>query len=97
MSSINEEAVRHVAYLARLKTNEAQVALFSSQLSRILEFVDQLNQVDTTNVEPTAHPLPIANVFRDDVPHQPWKQDSALANAPDTHLGQFRVPKVFES
>ncbi len=96
MSAVDEDAVRHVAHLARLKITETEVALFSGQLSRILAYVDQLNQLDTTAVSPTAHPLPVTNVFRDDVPHQPWDPSAALANAPDSHLGQFRVPKVIE-
>ena len=97
MNAIDEAAVRHVAHLARLKVTDEEVVLFSRQLSRILEYVDQLNQVDTSNVAPTAHPLPIANVFRDDIPHQPWTPEAALSNAPDSHAGHFKVPKVLET
>jgi aspartyl-tRNA(Asn)/glutamyl-tRNA(Gln) amidotransferase subunit C len=93
-TKLDEAAVRHVAHLARLAVTDAEVGLYAEQLSKILDYVNQLNEVDTTDVPPTAHPLPIANVFRDDAPHQPWTPDAALANAPDHQNGFFRVPKV---
>ena len=95
-SSLDEAAVRHVARLARLKITDAEAALFASQLSKVLEYVEQLNEVDTRNVLPTAHALPVSNVFREDVVRSSWTTDQALHNAPDHHDGFFRVPKVLD-
>jgi len=95
-NSIDEKVVRHVAGLARLQVSDDEVALFAAQLSHVLEYFDQMQQVDTRDVAPAAHPLPITNVYRQDVAHEPWPVAQALANAPDPHGGFFRVPKVLE-
>ena len=95
-SSLDETAVRHVARLARLKITDAEAALFASQLSKVLEYVEQLNEVDTRNVPPTAHALPVSNVFREDVVRDSLTTNQALHNAPDSHDGFFRVPKVLD-
>ena len=95
-SLLDEAAVRHVARLARLKITDAEAALFASQLSKVLEYVEQLNEVDTRNVPPTAHALPVSNVFREDVVRSSWTPDQALHNAPDCHDDFFRVPKVLD-
>ena len=95
-ASLNEAAVRHVARLARLKITDTEAALFASQLSKVLEYVEQLNEVDTRNVPPTAHALPVSNVFREDVVRPSWTTDQALHNAPDHQDGFFRVPKVLD-
>jgi aspartyl-tRNA(Asn)/glutamyl-tRNA(Gln) amidotransferase subunit C len=93
---LDEAAVRHVAHLARLKITEQDAALYAGQLSRILEYVRQLNELDTSAVEPTAHPLPIADVFRDDAIRPSWSGEDALSNAPQRHGEYFRVPKVLD-
>ena len=95
-SRLDEAAVRHVAHLARLKITDAEAALFASQLSKVLDYVAQLNKLDTKDVTPTAHALPLSNVFRDDVVRPCWTPDQALHNAPDRHEGFFRVPKVLD-
>ncbi len=94
--SLDEAAVRHVARLARLKITDAEAALFASQLSKVLDYVEQLNELDTRDVAPTAHALPMSNVFREDVVRPCWTPDQALHNAPDRHDGFFRVPKVLD-
>ena len=95
-SSLDESAVRHVARLARLRITDAEAALFASQLSKVLEYVEQLNEMDTDGVPPTAHALPVSNVFREDEVRSSWTPDLALHNAPDRHDGFFRVPKVLD-
>lgn len=95
-SGIDQAAVRHVAHLARLKVTEDEVAQFAHQLSDILAYVELLNEVDTSNVEPTAHAGAIANVFREDSIAKTWTPEQALANAPDRHESFFRVPKVLD-
>jgi aspartyl-tRNA(Asn)/glutamyl-tRNA(Gln) amidotransferase subunit C len=93
---IDEATVRHIAHLARLKLSDAEIARFSTQLSDIIAYADQLNQLDTTGVAPTAHPLPVHNVFREDVPTEPLGAERVLANAPQAEAGCFALPKVLE-
>lgn len=93
---ISREDVAHVAKLARLEVNEEEQATFARQLSAILTYIDQLKQVDTAGVEPTATVLPTDNVFRDDVVRASLPREQALANAPDQVDGFFRVPKILE-
>ncbi len=93
-SSLDEAEVRHVAHLARLVVSDEEVARFAKQLASILHYFEQLNQVDTSNVEPTAHALPVTNVFRDDVVKPSWPPGRALHNAPEHRDGFFTVPKV---
>jgi len=93
---IDEALVRHIAHLSRLKPSDDEVRLFSEQLSRIVEYVEKLNELDTEGVEPTAHALPIRNVFRDDVPTKPFTPGQALANAPQRDGNFFAVPKVLD-
>lgn len=93
---IDEQQVRHISHLARLKPADDEVRLFSGQLSAILQYVEQLNEVDTTDVPPTAHPLPLRNVFRDDQPRPSLSPDQALANAPQRDGNFFALPKVLD-
>lgn len=95
-AKITTEEVQHIAHLARLKLSDEEVSRFGAQLDSILEYVHKLDEVDTTNVEPTAHPLPICNVFRDDTPATSLTPDAALANAPASDTPFFKVPKVLD-
>jgi aspartyl-tRNA(Asn)/glutamyl-tRNA(Gln) amidotransferase subunit C len=94
--TISKEQVHKVATLARLKLTEQEADQFTVQLNNILEFAEKLNELDTDQVEPTSHVLPMANVLREDkvVPSIP--REKALLNAPDKQDGMFRVPAVFE-
>jgi len=91
---LTEEQVRHVAKLARLKCTDDEIAAFTRQLGAILEYFGQLEQLDTTGVEPLAHCLAIHNVFRDDIARPSLSNDEALANAPQRDGEFFAVPKV---
>jgi len=93
---IDEQLVRHISHLSRLAPSDEEVRLFSRQLSAIVEYVDQLNEVDTTDVPPTAHALLLHNVFRADEPGESLEVDKALANAPQRDGDFFAVPKVLE-
>ena len=93
---ISKEQVEHVAKLARLEVSENEKAMFARQLSAILTYMDQLKEVDTEGVEPTATVLPTENVFREDEVKPSLTQERALANAPDQADGFFRVPKILE-
>lgn len=96
MSQLDDATVRHVAHLARIAVTDEEVRLFGAQLSKILDYVNQLNELDTSGVTPTAHPHDAANVFAPDVPRTPWTPDQALLNAPARHGDFFRVPRVLD-
>jgi len=93
---IDEAQVRRVAQLARLELGDEEVVQFSTQLSAIVEYIEKLNELDTENVEPLAHCLPVHNVFRDDVIRPSLTNEQALANAPEQADGHFKVPKILE-
>ncbi len=93
---ITREQVEHVAKLARLAIGEEEKVLFARQLSSILTYVQTLNRLDTSGVEPTSHVIPIQNVFREDEVRPSLSREQAFANAPDTDDGCFRVPKIIE-
>ena len=86
--------VKHVAKLARLSLAPDKLEKFAGQLESILHYVEKINQVDTTGVEPMAHALPVKNVLRDDVPEPGLPIDKVLQNAPETDDRFFKVPKV---
>ncbi len=93
---ITKKDVEHVAKLARLALTEEEKTLFTGQLEKILTYVEQLNKLDTKDVPPTAHPLSVKNVWRDDV-CVPWeKPDELLAGAPEREERYFKVKKVIE-
>lgn len=92
MSKISKDQVKHVANLARLAINEEEAEKYSEQLSAIIDFSEQLNELDTSNVEPTTHVLDMKNVMRKDEPKEWISKEDALKNAPDKQDGQFRVP-----
>jgi aspartyl-tRNA(Asn)/glutamyl-tRNA(Gln) amidotransferase subunit C len=96
MAEISKEQVRHVADLARLAFTEKEIEKFTIQLGSIIQFAEQLNELDTENVEPTTHVLDLKNVMRKDEPKQWLTQEEALKNAPDKKDGQFRVPSILE-
>ena len=93
---ITVEQVRYVAELARLELAPGEEGALTGQLNAILEYMDQLGEVDTTGVEPTSHVLPLSNVMRDDVVHECLSNAEALANAPAADQGHFAVPKIIE-
>jgi aspartyl-tRNA(Asn)/glutamyl-tRNA(Gln) amidotransferase subunit C len=90
--AITRDEVLHVARLARLELSEDEVERFQEQLSAILEAVGKVAELDLSDVEPTAHPLELANLWADDAPRPSLSVDEALANAPDREGALFRVP-----
>ncbi|OGW06907.1 MAG: asparaginyl/glutamyl-tRNA amidotransferase subunit C [Nitrospinae bacterium RIFCSPLOWO2_02_39_17] len=88
--------VEHVAELARLELADVEKERFTHQLSNILTHIDKLNQLDTNNVEPTSHVLPVKNIFRDDVNKELFSEGNSLNNAPDKDKGYYKVPKIIE-
>lgn len=93
---LNRKDVEHVALLSRLELSENELDKFTGQLDAILEYIDVLNQVDTSAVEPMAHVLEIRNVMRADEVQPSLSREAALQNAPDAEDGFFKVPKIVE-
>jgi len=93
---IDQVQVRKVAKLARLQLSDEEVAEFTGQLSAIIEYVEKMNELDTGEVEPLAHCLPVSNVFRDDVVKESLGTEKVLANAPQRDGDFFKVPKILD-
>ena len=93
---IDQQQVRKVAKLSRLELTDREVQEFTGQLGAILEYVEKMNELDTDNVEPLAHCLPVSNVFREDCVKQSLGTEKALANAPDRDGAFFKVPKILD-
>ncbi|WP_066071386.1 Asp-tRNA(Asn)/Glu-tRNA(Gln) amidotransferase subunit GatC [Neobacillus soli] len=94
MSQISNEQVKHVANLARLAITEEEAEKFTKQLDAIITFAEQLNELDTSNVEPTYHVLDMKNVLREDIPQKGLPLEEVLKNAPEHQDGQIRVPSI---
>jgi aspartyl-tRNA(Asn)/glutamyl-tRNA(Gln) amidotransferase subunit C len=90
--AITRDEVLHVARLARLELTEEEVERFTQQLSAILEAVAKVSELDLSDVEPTAHPLDVVNVWAEDEPRPSIALEDALANAPAKEAGFFKVP-----
>jgi aspartyl-tRNA(Asn)/glutamyl-tRNA(Gln) amidotransferase subunit C len=92
--TVNE--VEKVANLARLKFSAEETEVFTRQLDAILSYIDKLNELDTTGIEPLSHVMQIHNVTRPDVVKPSLSPDEALGNAPDRSGDFYRVPKIIE-
>jgi len=88
--------IEKVAKLARLELSEDEKKMFGSQMEQILTYMEQLNRIDTTGVEPMSHAIPIHNVFREDEVKVSVPQEEVLAIAPDQEDGHFKVPRIIE-
>lgn len=92
--SVSLKDVEKIADLARLYITEEEKEKYTRQLNVVLEYMEQLNKVDTSNVEPLSHPFELTNVFRDDEVQSSLSVDEALKNAPEKSGNYFKVPKV---
>lgn len=88
--------IKQVAKLARLEVSDDELAAIGKQLSAILDYIDQLNELNTDGIEPMAHPLPIKNVFRADEHIESLSVDETLSNAPVRIGDFFGVPAVMD-
>jgi aspartyl-tRNA(Asn)/glutamyl-tRNA(Gln) amidotransferase subunit C len=93
---ISKEEAAHVAHLARLEFEEAEMEKFTAQLNDILLYMDKLREVDTAGVEPVTHAIARKNAFRDDAVGVSLPLEVSLANAPEARRGCFLVPKVID-
>lgn len=94
--SVSEKDVQYIANLARLQVTEEEAKSYAKDMSSILEYMELLNEVDTSNVEPLEHVIDLDSRFRKDVAKEPLSHEDALKNAPDADSDYFRVPKVIE-
>jgi aspartyl-tRNA(Asn)/glutamyl-tRNA(Gln) amidotransferase subunit C len=94
--SLTAIEVEHMAELARLSLTDEEKALYSDQLSAILDYAAVLQQVDTSAIPPTATVLPLRNVMRPDEIEAAMDREDVLANAPDADEGCFRVRAILE-
>ncbi|MBC7891131.1 MAG: Asp-tRNA(Asn)/Glu-tRNA(Gln) amidotransferase subunit GatC [Sphingobacteriaceae bacterium] len=93
---IDQEALRRIAHLARLEIKESEEAALLSSLTEVLTWMEQLNELDTTGVEPLTHLSEAIGGLRDDVAKETLTHEQALVNAPKRDDDYFRVPKVLE-
>jgi aspartyl-tRNA(Asn)/glutamyl-tRNA(Gln) amidotransferase subunit C len=96
MSQFTRDQVRKVALLSRLEFTDAEADAFAGQLGRILDYVEKLNALDTTGVEPTSHALTLINVLRPDEMRPSLSNEQTLANAPEAEAHCFRVPPIIQ-
>ena len=96
MAKITRAEVEHVARLARLELSEDEKGRMTAQLDAMLGYIDTLNSLDTSGVEPTATVIPMVSVMREDVVRPSLDREEALANAPDREDVFFRVPRIIE-
>lgn len=94
--SIDNQDVVNIAHLARLKIDEEQVPKVAEQLSGIFQFVEQINALDTDNIEPMAHPIDATQRLRVDEVKESNQRDYFQKNAPEVEAGFYLVPKVIE-
>lgn len=88
--------IEKVAKLARLELSEEEKRTFGEQLEQILTYMEQLNRLDTTGVEPTSHAIPIVNVFREDGVKPSFPREEVLGISPDQEDDHFKVPRIIE-
>lgn len=96
MSAITREDVAHLARLAHIRMDDEELATMAGELDVIMDAIASVSEVAGDEVPPTSHPIPLNNVFREDVPTGMLTQEQALAMAPDAEDGQFKVPAILE-
>ena len=94
---ITKETIEHVANLARLNLTEQEKEKLTIEMASIISYMDKLNELDTTNIEPRSHVLQMKNVFREDIVQPSVDREDALKNAPSKNEEFFKVPKVIGS
>ena len=88
--------IEKVARLARLELSEQEKEVLGNQLEQVLSYMEQLNRLDTTGIEPTSHAIPVYNAFREDETRPSLSKEEVLGIAPDQEEGHFKVPRIIE-
>ena len=94
---LEKREIEQLAFLARLKLSENETEALSGHINRLLQTFEKLQELDTENVEPTSHVIPMQNVFREDESRPSWPRDEVLANGPETTETCFVVPRIVET
>lgn len=94
--SVTDKDVRYIADLARLQLSEDEVKSFAQDMNQILKYMERLEELDTSDVEPLEHVIDLKSRLRPDKVEKPISHEDALKNAPDADSDYFRVPKVIE-
>ncbi|MGB3210781.1 MAG: Asp-tRNA(Asn)/Glu-tRNA(Gln) amidotransferase subunit GatC [Desulforhopalus sp.] len=94
LMKINKKEVEHVAHLARLTLTEDELEKMTGQLDNILSYVDKLDELDTSQVQPTSHVFSVSNAFREDVEKESLPQAEAVKNGPQQDGEMFQVPRI---
>lgn len=92
--SVNNKQVEQIAKLARLKFDENEIENLTKDMNKILDYMDQLNELDTDNIEPLSHPLDLSNVMREDNLKESISREEVFKNTPSHNEEFFKVPKV---
>lgn len=93
---ISDETIEYVGILAKLELSEEEKEQAKKDMGSMLDYIDKLNELDTTEVEPMSHVFPVHNVFREDVVENGDDRENILKNAPEEKEGSFKVPKTVE-
>lgn len=93
---ISDETIEYVGILAKLELSEEEKEQAKKDMANMLDYIDTLNELDTSGVEPMSHVFPVNNVFREDVVTNEDDREEILANAPEAKEGAFVVPKTFD-
>ena len=93
---ISDEMIDYIGILARLKLKDEEKESATTEMEKIINYMDTLNQLDTTGIEAMSHAFPVKNVFREDVVQPSTDRDVITANAPNSKDGCFVVPRTFE-
>ena len=96
MSAITFEQVKHLAELARIEMTNDELTAMATELDIIVSSVENLSEIVTSDTPATSHPIPLTNVFREDVVGETLTQEEALSGAPDAQDGKFRVPAILD-
>jgi len=93
---ISDETIEYVGILAKLELSDEEKEAAKSDMGRMLDYIDMLGELDTSDVEPMSHAFPVQNVFREDVVVNGDDRENIIANAPEKKDGMFVVPKTFD-
>ena len=93
---ISDETMEYVGILAKLELSSEEKERAKEDMAKMLDYIDTLNELDTSGVEPMSHVFPVHNVFREDVVTNGDEREEILANAPEAKEGAFVVPKTFD-
>lgn len=94
---LEKKEIEQLAFLARLRLSEVEAEALSGQINKLLGTFEKLQELDTEGVEPTAHVIPMQNVFRADKPRPSWSREDILAGAPEATETTFVVPRIVET